>query len=628
MAKGTRMGLRLTILGVAGALALAACGSSGGGTNSLGNKNTAGGFGRIPAATGTPSPGGTVTYALSPGATPNWIFPISDGNHNSIYNTLSFQNLMWRPLYWSFTGASPQIDYSNSVADKPTFADSNKTITFKLDKGYKWSDGRTVNAQDVLFGIAMSKAAVKEGPAVLANYTPGEFPDNIVSATAPDPQTVVLKLNKTFNSTWLLDNELNSSGMGPLPSTEWNLGATGGPHLDFNVPANAKKIFDYLTKQSQSPATFASNPLWQTVDGPYKLKSFNASTGANVLVPNGAYTGPQKSNLQEIDEVAYTSTQAEWNDVLSGKLDVGFVDPTDLPQLKNVAKKGYNYYGLPSTGFNYMYFNFNNTTNNINNVFKQLYVRQAFAHLENQPAIIKGVYQNAAVPGYSTIGVLPKSNFTASAVTTNPFPFSVAAAKKLFTDHGWQINNGVLTCQTAGTGANQCGANIPKGQTVSFTFWYANDSAALGQIVQSFASAAKQVGITANLKAFTFNQLLQTADDINSKSTTNQWGISDFGGFTNILYPTSDTIFNSNGSNNFGAYKDPQLDQLINNSVFGTDPNAVAKEATYIANHLPVIFEPERDRIWVWKNNIQGTANSFANLSQGYLTPEYWYLKK
>jgi peptide/nickel transport system substrate-binding protein len=627
MAKGTRMGLRLAILGAAGALALVACGSSNTGTNNL-NKNTVGGFGRIPAATGTPSKGGTVTYALAPGATPNFIFPISDGNHNSIYNTLSFQNLMWRPLYWSFTGASPTVDYNMSMAAAPTYSADKKTVTFKVNKGYKWSDGKPVTANDLVFSIDLAKAAVTEGPAALANYSPGEYPDNIVSATATDPQTLVVKLTKVFNPSWLMGNEWTSAAFTPLPSTEWNVSSAGGQHLDVSQKANAKAIFDYLTKQSSTISSYATNPLWQTVDGPYKLKSFNASTGANSFVPNPAYTGPQKSNVQEVDEVAYTSTQAEWNDVLSGKVDVGYVDPTDLPQVQKVAKQGYNYYGLPSTGFNYMYFNFKNTTNNIGKVFNQLYVRQAMAHLQNQQAIIKGIYRNAAVPGYSTIGVLPTSDFSKQAVTTNPYPYDIAAAKKLLTDHGWTIANGKATCNTPGTAANQCGAGIPKGQTIAFTFWYANDSVVVGQMIAAFSSAAKQAGIDITLKAFTFNQLLQTADDNNSPGTTNQWGMADFGGFTNILYPTSDTIFNSKGSNNFGAFADPQVDTLINNSVFGSDPSAVAKEAKYIGMHLPVIFQPERDRIWVWNKKLQGTSDSFANLSQGYLTPEYWYLTK
>ncbi len=626
MAKGTRMGLSLTVLGAAGALALAACGSSSGGSNGL-NKNTEGGYGSIPAASGTPTDGGTVKYAEQPGAGPNWIFPIIDNQHSSVYTSYEFEDLMYRPLYWPTTGASPTVDFSRSLAEKPVFADSNKTITIKLDKGYKWSDGQPVTAQDVIFTIDLSKAAVKENAANLSGYTPGEFPDNIISATASDPQTVVLKLNETYNSSWLMANEL-ATAIEPLPSHLWNVAAAGGPHMDFTTPANAKKIYDFLFKQSSTISTYTTNPLWQVVDGPFKLKTFNTSTDAVSLVKNDAYTGTEKPHIDEIDELAYTSTSAEFNDLLAGKVDVGGVDFTDIPQLPRLAKNGYAYYGLPSTGFEYMYFNFDDTTNNFNKVIGQNYVRQALAHLQNEDAVIKGAFKNAAVPAYSTVASLPTSQYSKAAITTAIYPYDINAAKKLFTDHGWQVVNGALTCQTPGTAANQCGAGIDKGQKFTFTFYYGNSPAALGQQVDAFASAAKQVGIDITLKSYTFNQLITIADDSGSPSTKNQWGMSDFGGFTGFLYPTGDSIFNKGGSYNFGDYNNAQANSLIHNSVFGTDPNALVTESNFIGKDLPAIFQPAPDQIWAWKKTVQGPANSFANLTQFYLTPEDWWIKK
>ena len=112
--------------------------------------------------------GGTATFALPPGAVPDWIFPFIDSAHSSIDNRNQFEYLMYRPLYWPTTGASPTVDFSRSLASPPVFTNSNKTITIKLNKGYKWSDGKDVTANDVLFTIAMSKAAVKENPANLS----------------------------------------------------------------------------------------------------------------------------------------------------------------------------------------------------------------------------------------------------------------------------------------------------------------------------------------------------------------------------------------------------------------------------------------------------------------------------
>ena len=626
MAKGTRMGLRLTILGVAGALALAACGSGGGSGNSLA-KNNVGGYGSIPAPSSSVTKGGVIKYAEQPGAGPNWIFPVIDNQHSSVYTSYEFEDLMYRPLYWPTTGASPTVDFSRSLAGPPKFANSNKTITIKLDKGYKWSNGKPVTAQDVIFTIDLSKAAVKENPANLSGYTPGEFPDNIQSATATDPQTVVLQIDQTYNSAWLMANELATS-IEPLPSSDWNIATAGGPHLDFTNPANAKKIYDFLFKQSSTLGTYTTNPLWQVVDGPFKIKTYNTSTNATSLVANPAYTGSDKPNISEIDELAYTTTDAEWNDILSGKLDVGYVDFTDIPQLPRAVKKGYAYYGLPSTGFSYMYFNFKNTTNNFDKIIGQLYVRQALSHLQNEQAVIKGAFKGAAIPAYSTIASLPPSKYAKLAITSAIYPYDINAAKKLMSDHGWKVVNGVLTCQSPGTGSNQCGAGIPSGQQFKFTFYYGNSPAALGQQVDAFASAAKQLGVDITLKSFTFNQLIQIADDSGSPSTKNQWGMSDFGGFTGFLYPTTDSIFNTTGSYNFGGYSDKKADALIHNSVFGTDPNALVKESNYLGKNLPAIWQPQADQISIWKKSVQGPAKSFSNLTQFYLTPELWWIKK
>ena len=38
------------------------------------------------------------------------------------------------------------------------------------------------------------------------------------------------------------------------------------------------KIFNFLTAQAKSLSTYATNPLWQVVDGPYKLTAYNPTT--------------------------------------------------------------------------------------------------------------------------------------------------------------------------------------------------------------------------------------------------------------------------------------------------------------------------------------------------------------
>ncbi len=611
----------------AGGLVLTACHSSG----SSGKKPSAANaysYGKIPAPASNVKKGGTLRVAEDIGADPNWIFPITPAANASVYTVNEFQYLSWRTLYWSPKGANPEMDYARSMTDgKPTVSNGGKTFTIKLNGKYTWSnDGSKVSANDVLFWFDLYKAAVKESPANASNYTPGQFPDN-ATAKVIDDQTIAFTFNKVYNPDWILGTQFNQ--IVPLPSKAWAKSSANGKTLDYTKPANAKAIYNFLAKQSKSLSTYASDPLWQTVDGPYKIKSYNTSTGATNFTANTKYTGEGKLNITQVDMLAYTSPTAEFNDLQTGKLDLGYVKSDNWPQLNRLKRKGLNVYGLPDFGFSYMYFNFKDKTGGFDKAIGQLYVRQAFAHLQNEKAEIKGAFRGYAAPAYGPLGVAPKSPYTPKNALSNPFPFSVATAKKLLTDHGWKVvPNGVSTCQNPGTGAGQCGAGVKKGQNLNFTLYYTSTPKSTGQLVTSFAGNLKAIGVKVNLKTDTFNNIIANEDDPSSPKTENKWGMADFGGFTENNYPSTNTVFNSGGTYNEGGFSDPALDKLINNSMLSTDPGALTSEISKVDEDLPALFQPNEDRIYAWSPKLSGSTNAFEAITQFILNPEDMYFSK
>ena len=88
-----------------------------------------------------------------------------------------------------------------------------------------------------------------------------------------------------------------------MPSADWAKTSASGsvvPPSGWN-PATMTSIFKYLTAQAKSVSTYTTNPLWQIVDGPYKLSQYNTTTGAFTMVPNKTYGGPHvtpMSNFQ------------------------------------------------------------------------------------------------------------------------------------------------------------------------------------------------------------------------------------------------------------------------------------------------------------------------------------------
>jgi peptide/nickel transport system substrate-binding protein len=217
-------------LAVAGITALAACsssGSSGGGGNNAGTVKVPGGIGEVPVApAGQKVHAGTITWGMQPGATPTWIFPVVPSAQNSVYNQFTFSWEMWRPLYWQVNGVVPEIEPNMSVASLPKYSNGNKTLTISLKGNYKWSDGKPITANDVLFYIDLVKAGIKVSPANWAVYVPGHFPDNLVSTSEPNSTTLVLNLKAPVNPSWFTEDILTA--VNPLPSTVWAKTSSSG----------------------------------------------------------------------------------------------------------------------------------------------------------------------------------------------------------------------------------------------------------------------------------------------------------------------------------------------------------------------------------------------------------------
>ena len=222
-------------------------------------------------------------------------------------------------------GVVPEIEQNMSIANVPKYSNGNKTVTITMKSNYKWSNGKPLTANDLLFTIDLIKAAIKVSPANWAGYTPKHFPDNLVSTSEPNSTTLVLNLNAPVNPTWFTEDILSS--VNPMPSADWAKTSASGSVVPTSgwTPATMTSIFKYLTAQAKSVSTYTTNPLWQIVDGPYKLSQYNTTTGAFTMVPNKTYGGPHVTPMSNFQAVAFTSDAAEFNAVKSKSIDVGFV---------------------------------------------------------------------------------------------------------------------------------------------------------------------------------------------------------------------------------------------------------------------------------------------------------------
>jgi peptide/nickel transport system substrate-binding protein len=630
MTRPAYSGAAMAALALVGATVLAAC--TGGSPATTGSA-LPGVYGSVPTPATGAEQSGTVSVAQPPDAAPTWILPLATSASISVFTVHLFDQQMYRPLYWLVNGVEPTEDPALSLATDPKVSDGGKRFTVTLKSSDKWSDGKPITSQDILFWYDLMKAAVKASPSNWAYYTPGiGMPDQVASVTAPSASTVVFTMKSAVNPTWFWQNELGV--IQPMPAFAWAKASATGPILNFASPENAARIYNYLAAQARPSASWVTSPLWKIVDGPYTLSSFSTVSGAFTMSPNRAYGGPHAKTVSKYSSVPFTSDTAEENAIRSGSLDIGYMPLADLPQISKIKSAGYNVFGYPAFGWLYVVYNFKDATGHFNKIISQLYIRQAIAHLQDQRGVIKAFFYGAAGQAYGPVPMLPKSPYTPANALINPYPFSVTVATSLLKAHGWKVvPGGTDTCTRPGTGAADCGAGIPAGTPLAWNLIYETTPVSIGEQITALASEAKMAGIEITLVSSNFNYIVTNYDDQTpaGKTDISKWAMADFGGFADNTYPTTFGMFNCAGSSNFGGYCSLQADKLIDASVSSTNPSAVTSEAAYLTTQQPGLFGPtpadalEIGNVLVWKKTLSGPPASFATITQFSINPEMWY---
>jgi peptide/nickel transport system substrate-binding protein len=586
----------------------------------------------------------TATWAEAPQTPPNYIFPFMSLAFFSVSNSNQFQYLMYRPLYWFGQGATPDVNPSLSLADQPTYSSDTKTVTINL-KSYKWSNGETVTAQDVMFWMNMLHAQKDNWAA----YSAGAMPDDIQTITVNSPTQLTFTLTSPVNSYWFTYNQL--SQITPMPDA-WDVTATGAAPNSGGcataaygtADAACTAVYTFLSKQAgydpanpkaanNSLSTYATNPLWQVVDGPWRLTHFDAS-GNVTMTANKTYSGATKPTITTFKEVPYTSDTAEFNALVAGNLDVGYLPTADVTApTKNPLQAGpnnprladnYSLNPLYSWSINYFPYNFNSTGDNgaAGKIFSQLYFRQAVQYLVDQPLYNQKISKGYGVGTYGPVPSEPDNNFVSPEVKNNPYPYNQQKAVSLLKDHGWTVvPNGTDTCASPGTGANQCGAGIPAGAKLSFDLPYASGTDALTQLMNAEKASWASAGITMNLQQQSFNTVL--GNTVPCSGSTCTWEFGNWGAgwvFSPDVYPTGEAIFQTGAGSNSGSYSDPTNDANITATTSSNTP--LTTYENYLAEQLPVIYQP--NTVTALSEIAKGLDGATPQNVFWALTPEEW----
>jgi peptide/nickel transport system substrate-binding protein len=573
---------------------------------------------------GTPvrASGGTATVALSPGeGSFTWIFPLVPFASSYLANITFSEYLMWRPLYWFGSPGHVGLNQAESLAYPAviTTTGGHTTATITL-KPYRWSDGQPVTSRDVQFWVNLLKA----GKTGWWDYQPGEFPDNLTAFTILGPRRFSVTFDHPYAAAWLY-NEL--AQLIPLPQQSWDKTSANGKAGNYDLTtAGARAVDAFLLAQNKDLATYASNPLWQVVDGPWRLHSYAPATGDATYVRNTRFSGPATGSLTALTIDSYPSDTAEFDALLSdGGITYGYVPFNDAAQVSRAHAAGYTTQAWPAWGDTWISLNYANPATGP--IVKQLYLRQAMQHLINQAAYITSFLQGYGYPGYGPVPLQPASQFVSPQEKHNPYPYDPAQAAALLAAHGWRVvPNGTDTCVRPGTGPRQCGAGIAAGASLSFSLQYATGTLGTSEETAALQSAFRQAGITLALSGAPFSTVV--GDDVPcAKAGCWQALYYGQGWYFTPAYnePDGSAVFGTHAPSNGASYADPHTDTLLARLGSGGLPALYAYQ-NYLARQLPVLWMPQADyQISAVKSTLHGALPQDP-LSNIY--PENWYYTK
>lgn len=416
----------------------------------------------------TPSNPTTFNYAMN--TSPFSVFPF-------IYQGLVKEN-----------GITSKLE--PALAESWSISPDRLRITFTLRDGLKWSDGKPLTVDDVMF----------------------TYKDIYLNKNIPTVFKDFLRIGNQdlFPSLRKLDNRRIEFIL-PEPFTPF---LRNGASLAI-LPAHALRdsvLSNDANGNPQFVSTWGTNtaPEKIIVNGAYKIESYTPSE--RVIFRRNPYywrKDAQGNQMPYMPSIVWQIIQSTDNHLLrfrSGELDTLRVKPDTFALLKREEKRGkftiYN--GGLKTGINFVTFNLNQASNSQKKPFvdpiksrwfNNLVFRQAIAYAINRKRMKTNIYQGIGELQHSPIAV-QSPYYLSPKQGLKTYSYNPQRAKRLLIEAGFRYNSQQQLLDEDG---NRVKFNI---------LVKSEDDSRVATAVQ-IQQDLKQIGIETNLQTLSFNIILQ-----------------------------------------------------------------------------------------------------------------------
>ncbi|MBI4505470.1 MAG: hypothetical protein HY691_08040 [Chloroflexi bacterium] len=333
-------------------------------------------------AAGTPRRGGTLTIAATTDAVSFHPYKTTDTASGS-YQGYVFGG--------SLTKRDPKtLEIVPELAEKWTISDDKTTYTFTLRDEIKWSDGQPITSADFVWTFEQANKPENKYP-YRSNF------EEIVSYTAPDPRTIVVKIKEPL----AVGIEM-ADAVTPLPKHVWE-------KYDWNDPDKNPEIL--------RPAVGS---------GMWKLKEWRREDHATFEANDLHFDG--RPYIDQLVVRVVPSQAVAFQMLRSGEIDWASFTPADYKEAKSLPNVNVYEWWLARGNWSYIGYNLRHP------MLQDIRVRQALAQAIDRKIIIDRVQYGLAQPTYSA---WPPSSWVYNPDVPK-FDYDQRRAEQLLDEAGWR----------------------------------------------------------------------------------------------------------------------------------------------------------------------------------------------